>query len=499
MPKRLPPPRGKFRPGSGFPPQRQPRPGKRPSSQTTCFKPEPPIPPQDAHLLQRPAHPQPPPGETISPRLYPGPVRDGHLTWLSPAEALPPPAPHTCPAVGEGRAREPGAPRVGPRACRARLTKSGAAPCGRATGGRAGAQARGRDLGPGSAFPSRALAAPADVSPVPRGLGVPSSRRTRLPPARAAPAAGRPPPRALGAPPPGPLGLQVRGPGVRDARACQAASPLPPATRTRARPPRAIQHRAPPPPRTRWTGREPAASPAPRALPWEPEQGRTAGGSSKGGGGGGARPGLERRGAEGSGSHNGRARGAEPPAPRALAAAAEAEPAQPPNPLPHPRRRRRPPPLDARSPRPAPHPRPLPRSPRAPARPQPGAPPRTAPRALPLGPYPPQLLPCGHRVPRPIHTPTFPAPCSRALSVLAPRPLADPGLAHPPVSPPVPESLSQAAGPSLSPDLVLKRPIPRPAPPLPAFPRPTFFPCSWGFCFRSGERPSRSTYPLGFW
>ncbi|XP_032733414.1 basic proline-rich protein-like [Lontra canadensis] len=290
-----------------------------------------------------------------------------------------------------------------------------------------------RRPGAGKRLPRPGPGRSAAVSPVPRGLGVPSSRRTRLPLARAAPAAGRPPPRALGARPPGPLGLQVRGPGGRDARACQAASPLPPAARARARPPRAIQHRAPPPPRTRWTGREPAASPAPRALPWEPEQGRPAGGSSKGGGGGGARPGLVRRGAEGSGSHNGRARGAEPPAPRALAAAAEAEPAQPPNPLPHPRRRRRPPPLDARSPRPAPHPRPLPRSPRAPAGPQPGAPPPALPPAPSFWvPPPPQLLPCGRGVPRPIHTPTFPALCSRALSARAPRPLTDPGLPHPP-------------------------------------------------------------------
>lgn len=81
-----------------------------------------------------------------------------------------------------------------------------------------------------------------------------------------------------------------------------------------------------------------ACAPRP-ALTLEPQAGKSSGGSS--GGGDGARPGLERsRGersrAEGSGSHNGRARGAEPPAPRALAAAAEAEPAQPPNSLPHP-------------------------------------------------------------------------------------------------------------------------------------------------------------------
>ena len=153
-----------------------------------------------------------------------------------------------------------------------------------------------------------------------------------------------PSPRARRCPPPG---LQVRGPDGRDACAGQPALPLRPATRARARPPREIRHRAPAAAaHPVQPGGEPAASPAPRALPCEPERRRTCGsGSSSGseGSGGWARPGQkrsggERRGAEGSGSHNGRARGAEPPAPRALEAAAEAQPAQPPNPLPHPRR-----------------------------------------------------------------------------------------------------------------------------------------------------------------
>lgn len=149
-----------------------------------------------------------------------------------------------------------------------------------------------------------------------------------------------PGPRARRCPPPG---LQVRGPDGRDARAGQPALPLRPATRARARPPREIRHRAPAAAaHPVQPGGEPAASPAPRALPWEPERRRTCGSGSEGGGGwarpGQKRSGGERHGAEGSGSHNGRARGAEPPAPRALEAAAEAEPAQPPNPLPHPRR-----------------------------------------------------------------------------------------------------------------------------------------------------------------
>lgn len=154
-----------------------------------------------------------------------------------------------------------------------------------------------------------------------------------------------------------PPGLQVRGPAGRDASACQPVFQLPPVTPDQARPPRASRHRTPAAAaHPELTGGGPAASPAPRALPWEPVRQRTGGsGGGSEDGGGGARPGQERSGgerrrAEGSGSHNGRARGAEPPAPRALAAAAEAEPAQPPNSLPHPRRRRRPPPPDARSP-----------------------------------------------------------------------------------------------------------------------------------------------------
>lgn len=87
-----------------------------------------------------------------------------------------------------------------------------------------------------------ALPAPAGLSPGLGGLGVPFSRRTRLPLARAAPADGKPQLRALGDSGRRPPGLQVRGRDGRDARACQPVFPLPWATRARARPPRAIKH-----------------------------------------------------------------------------------------------------------------------------------------------------------------------------------------------------------------------------------------------------------------
>lgn len=224
------------------------------------------------------------------------------------------------------------------------------------------------------------------------------------------PAARRPPP-----------GLQVRGPDGRDARACQPAFQLPPATLDQARPPRASRHRTPAaaahPERT---GGEPAASPAPRALPWEPVRRRTGGGGGGSeGGGGGARPeqersGGERRRAEGSGSHNGRARGAEPPAPRALAAAAEAEPAQPPNRSPTPGAAPRPP---MRAPRPAPHPRPFPRAPRA-LRTDPAS--CRCPRVLSLGPSPGDSSPAAARIPGASSHPHIPRP-RPAPSVSRPR------------------------------------------------------------------------------
>lgn len=258
-----------------------------------------------------------------------------------------------------GARHEPGATRVGPRARRARLTKSGAAPCGRATGNPVDAGASGRDLKPESDLTFPALPAAAGLSPRPVGLSVPFSRRTSLPLARAAPAKGKPQLRALGTARREPPGLQVRGRDGLNARACQPAFPLPLATRARARPPCRIKHAlhcrgAPDAIR-----QEPASSPAPHALPWEPEEGKT-----------GRRKQQRRqrwRGAPQAGAQRSRGEplpqwpssGAEPPAPRALAAAAEAEPAQPPNSLPHPRRRHRPPPPDARSPRPAHHPRPL--------------------------------------------------------------------------------------------------------------------------------------------
>lgn len=156
---------------------------------------------------------------------------------------------------------------MGPRARRARLTKSGAAPCGRATGDPGNHRASGRDPGPGSDLTRLALSAPAGLSPGLGGLGVPFSRRTRLPLARAAPAEGKPQLRALGDSGRRPPGLQVRGRDRRDARACQPVFPLLRATRARARPPRAIKHA----PRRRChrapgaIRQEPASSPAPRA------------------------------------------------------------------------------------------------------------------------------------------------------------------------------------------------------------------------------------------
>lgn len=197
--------------------------------------------PRRPFLLQRPAHPRPPPGETVPPWLYLGQSPDphkhlfdlgalapplGHLSHSihlrftgalahapnplrrpqagsSPGAPLLRPSAHLAPisypTVGGGARREPGATRVGPRARRARLTKSGAAPCGRATGDRAGAWASGRDSGPRSDLPRPALPAPVRLSPGPGGLSVPFSRRTRLPLAGAAPADGNPQLRALGA------------------------------------------------------------------------------------------------------------------------------------------------------------------------------------------------------------------------------------------------------------------------------------------------------------
>lgn len=221
---------GKFSPG--FHPYPQPGAGKRLSSQTTCSLPETPI------LLQRPAQPRPPACEPVPPRLDPGQSPDPHkhlfdlgaaapplghlshsinsrftgarahapnpfrrsqarpatgtspgaLRWRASLPLAPSPIPH-----GRGGARqEPGATRVGPRARCARLTKSGAAPCGRATRDPAGAWASCRDLEQGSHLPRPPLPAPAGLSPGPGGLGVPFSRRTRLPLARAAPAEGNP-------------------------------------------------------------------------------------------------------------------------------------------------------------------------------------------------------------------------------------------------------------------------------------------------------------------
>lgn len=204
---------------------------------------------------------------------------------------------------------------------------------------------------PGPARPRRSLARPrrAQCPIFPKNtppFGPGSARRGKS--RRALGDARRPPP-----------GLQVRGPAGRDARACQPAFPLPPATPDQARPPRASRHRTPAAAaHPELTGGQPAASPAPRAprltLGARAAEDRRRRGRQRRRRRRGApreeRSGGERRRAEGSGSHNGRARGAEPPAPRALAAAAEAEPAQPPSSLPHPRRRRRPPPPDARSP-----------------------------------------------------------------------------------------------------------------------------------------------------
>lgn len=72
----------------------------------------------------------------------------------------PPARLHPLPHSGNRARREPGVTRVGSRARRARLTKSGAAPCGRATRDPADNRARGRDLGPGSDLTLLALSGP---------------------------------------------------------------------------------------------------------------------------------------------------------------------------------------------------------------------------------------------------------------------------------------------------------------------------------------------------
>lgn len=289
-------------------------------------------------LLQRPAHPRPPPQETGPPRLYPGQSLDphkhlfdlgvlapplGHLshsinpgftgarahapnpllglqagcaTRASPGALPPRPSPHltrsSFPATRDGARREPGVTRVGPRARRARLTKSGAAPCVRATGpgGRGGQRPRPgagkRPSLPGPARSRRSLSRPerarCPIFPENTPLFGPSWAPRRDTPARRA---RRYPARATGA-----AGARRHG---CDARACQPAFPRLPATRARARPPRASSTR-------------PAATahpvPSGRSLPparaplltlgaqggktgWRQQQGG-------GGGGGGARPGL---------------------------------------------------------------------------------------------------------------------------------------------------------------------------------------------------------------
>ncbi|XP_004851143.1 proline-rich protein 36-like [Heterocephalus glaber] len=178
-----------------------------------------------------------------------------------------------------------------------------------------------------------------------------------------------------------------------------------------------------------------------RALPCEPEREEdwpekaAAAGAASGAPGGSAA-------AEGSGSHNGRTRGAEPPTPSVLAAEV-AEPAQPPNPLPRPQRRRRPPPPEALA---ALHPTPRLSAPRGSAAPCRSAltsrPPADPERLLSVAPpaTPPRRHPGS---PRPIHTPTLPALGSGDLSALAWRPLANPG--RPPASPPPPGALCSQA------------------------------------------------------
>lgn len=160
---------------------------------------------------------------------------------------------------------------MGPRARRARLTKSGAAPCGRATKDRAGSGASGRDLGPGSHVPRPA-------SPGPRRLDVPFSRRTRLPLARAALAWRTPGPRARCCPP-----LAARRRGCRcEARTAAMPAPVNPPSRCRPLPrlgrgrPTRSGTAPRPPPRTPCS--RAGSLPQPRALPWEPERRRTGGG-----------------------------------------------------------------------------------------------------------------------------------------------------------------------------------------------------------------------------
>lgn len=200
-----------------------------------------------------------------------------------------------------GARHKPGATRVGPRARRARLTKSGAAPCGRATGrDRGDAGASGRDLEPesdltavpGPARSRTSLPPPGWALSVPffrenKPLSGPGSARQRTTPA---PCARRWPAPAAG--------LQVRGRAGLPARACQAASPPPPAAlQGQARAPRHRQEAAP--------------RPAPRALPCEPEARKTGRPQRRRRGA----PRLQRRGAEGSRSHNGRAQAPSPPPP----------------------------------------------------------------------------------------------------------------------------------------------------------------------------------------
>lgn len=139
-----------------------------------------------------------------------------------------------------GARHEPGETRVGPRARRARLTKSGAAPCGRATGNPVDAGASGRDLKPESDLTFPALPAPAGLSPSRLGSvsHFPGEQASLWP-------GQRPPkenPSSVRSALPGavrrrPPGLQVRGRDSLNARACQPAFPLPLATQARARPP----------------------------------------------------------------------------------------------------------------------------------------------------------------------------------------------------------------------------------------------------------------------
>lgn len=212
-----------------------------------------------------------------------------------------------------GARHEPGETRVGPRARRARLTKSGAAPCGRATGNPVDAGASGRDLKPESDLTFPALPAPAGLSPSPVGLSVSFSRRTSLPLAWAAPAKGKPQLRALGAarrcpaPATGAAGARPRRPQRQ-----RLSTRLPAAAGHPGSGAAALQDLARAPLQS-----DRSLHPAPRPMPYPGSQRkeRPANGSSKGGGGVGARPRLERSRAEGSRSHNGRAQAPSPPPP----------------------------------------------------------------------------------------------------------------------------------------------------------------------------------------